>query len=153
MFNECVFGRCCKPARQSWPRRLSESLNKTGYARAHGTAIRSFFALTFAIDADKRADINALIKHPLFDQLTQSGSEAAVLKEVAVVKRLVELRKAAEKDFSKNGALKDVELESSTDESESSSDEDEEDDDEDDDEDEDGDEIDCDDLSSGGEID
>lgn len=75
--------------------------------------------------------------------------QAAVLKEVAVVKRLIELRKAAERDFGKNGALPDVDLESSTDESGSSSD----DSDEDDEDDEDDDEIDCDDLSSGGEID
>ena len=71
------------------------------------------------------------------------------MKEVAVVKRLIELRKAAERDFGKNGALPDVDLESSTDESGSSSD----DSDEDDEDDEDDDEIDCDDLSSGGEID
>jgi len=148
MFNELVFGRCCKPARPSWPRRLTESMEKTGYAKTNDKAIRSFFALTFACDADKRADINALIKHPLFDW-TQSGSQAAVLKEVAVVKRLIELRKAAERDFGKNGALPDVDLESSTDESGSSSD----DSDEDDEDDEDDDEIDCDDLSSGGEID
>eukprot|EP00729_Bicosta_minor_P002943 gene2943-24880_t len=106
MFNELVFGRCCKPARPSW-----SSMEKTGYAKTNDKAIRSFFALTFACDADKRADINALIKHPLFDW-TQSGSQAAVLKEVAVVKRLIELRKAAERDFGKNGALPDVDLES-----------------------------------------
>ena len=55
---------------------MTESMEKTGYAKTNDKAIRSFFALTFACDADKRADINALIKHPLFDW-TQSGSQAS----------------------------------------------------------------------------
>lgn len=151
MFNECVFGRCCRPARPSWPRRLDEALNKTGYGETNGVAIRSFYKLTFAINAKDRGDINALIKHPLFN-FTQSGSQAAVLKEVALVRKLVELRKAAERDFVKNGALPDVELESSSESEGSSSSEDEDDDDADDDDaddDDDDSEVDCDDLDFG----
>lgn len=98
----------------------------------------SFFSACFFVDTTRRATIEELETHPLFDSYTMEESMAAVVAEIALVEELKLRKKAAARTFAEAGALPDLALDSSSDESSSDeSDSDEEDSDEDEDEEED----------------
>jgi len=141
-FYELLFGHLCKPARPSFPRRLLEALSKAGLqdtvdvGDGDGSAslnelLMLHFGMCFRVDPHTRASIEALAADPLF-QFDPAECATAVLAEIQVVERLKQARSRAKREYASRGALKDLDLESSSDSSDDSSDDSDDDADDDD---------------------
>lgn len=125
-----------KPDRSSYPRRLDEALQKADFASlepAHYVVncgggdtttldeqLILFFDGCFKKVPGERATIDMLVADPLF-QYSVEESARAVVAEIEVVATLKKARTRARKEYSKQGALEDLDLESSSDSSEESS--------------------------------
>lgn len=143
-FFELIFGRLCKPARESFGRRLMQALTEARFHELvpeHSTVpiagggsiglneqLTVFFSKCFTVDTEARATIEQLASDPLFQYSVEDAAQA-VVKELTVVDKLKACRTRAKQEYHKKGALQDLPLDSSSDSSEDSSSEDEDDED------------------------